>query len=527
MGNWYTPPPATKIRDFDRSFILFGKASSGKSTLGNLILWDPKFKVHKGPEAFGLTKEVQSGDTEIDPRIVYGKDCGIVDKLKIQVLDQPGCNDSDFIQENYCKFLIECIAESKGEMCTNFLILIKFKKKAGYLSPEEFLTILNIAEILSSNNYSFFSNAVLVFTHADIIDPNLNEDELEQELREIIRGENFAYIKELINLVDGRYIFINGANRTEQNRYAILEKLVQLTRPNLKVYINGYHGFPGNEFKTLFKQDPSVSSFESNLLKYDVEYQFNPDLNLFRKHDKLDIGKEISQALDRLSGIGKGVSVMILLVSLEETFNKEVYNLILNLPETYGLGDKFKQDFWDYACILFKGPYDTDEFVKQNIDAIPLLKEFVEKVKRRYSSVSEQTSIEECSMRILGLVRKVKLDTEGKTYIDQTVLAEMNNTIKDSMKQRRECKYQKQMLDNSNLNRVGIELFEAKKTPDKVSVSLNNFFLNQKYISPQIGYFILKNINPDKAEEFKAEYSEQRSVTAEEFSNYYHKALKK
>ena len=117
-----------------------------------------------------------------------------------------------------------------------------------------------------------------------------------------------------MNLVDQRYIFINGVNQSEVNRSNILKKLFQLTRPNLGVYVNGNNGFEGRELKRLLGAEADDESFTISSLKYDVAYHFNPDLNLFRKYDTINLETSIRNILNKLSGISKGVSVMVLLI---------------------------------------------------------------------------------------------------------------------------------------------------------------------------------------------------------------------
>ena len=525
MGN--SPPQATHIRDFDRSFILIGKSNSGKSTLGNLILGDPqKFEVHLIQEAKGLTKKVKSGETVVDPRNVYGENCPIREQLKIQVLDQPGCNDGDFTQENYCDFLKQCISESKGEMSATFLILVNLK--SGYLSPEEFLTLMNIAEILSNSSYSFFPNTTVVFTHADKISENLNEEVLEEHLENKVQMEEFAYIKDLINLVEKRYIFINGVNNTAENRHRIIRKLFLKSRTNLNVYVNGNTGFKGNELKVLFREDPEANTFKKNLINYDVEYHFNPDLSLFRRYRTFDLHREISQALNKLSGISKGVSVMILLISLEEMFNKEIYNLIHDLANTYRLGEDFKKDYWNYSCIVFKTSVDQETFVSDNIEGNKVLKELVEKVRHRYSWVTEMTTQEECSQRILGLIRRVKYDTEGKTYIDSVVLSEMRSKIKTSIEQKKNTR-KKQItigITNEDLKRVGVPMYRLEATR-QVLIANNDFFWDES-ISSQIGFYLLKNINPVIAQQFQERYQDpNQRISTQDYSAFCLESFKK
>ena len=523
MGNTVQ---ASRIRNFDRSFILFGKGNSGKSTLANLLLGREKFQTHKRTDAFGLTRVVQSEEFTVDPRVIYGIECREMIPLNVQILDQPGCNDNSFKQENYCEFLKECIAKSKGEFSANFLIVISLTSQ--FFSPEEILTIMNIAEILSHSSYSFFPNASIVFTHADEVDKHLNKEKLEQELERILEQEDFAMIKDLIALVEGRCIFINGTNKSEGNRNEILRDLFTQSKPNLRIYINGNNGFKGRDIKQLLRINPDVTSFKNDSLKYDIEYHFNPDLNLFRRYERMDLGEEITLALSKLSGIGKGVSVMIILISLEEIFNNEMYRLILNLQETYMLDEDFKKDFWNYACILFKVPCEDENYLKMNLNSNQLLTDLVGRVKSRYISVSNETSKEVCSDKILSLVKRVKLETEGKTYIDGTVLAEMREIIKEAAKQRK-CKGMRQMLDgikNKELIQNGIPIFKLKNGP-QIAVAVNEFFWSRKYISPRIGYFILKNLNQRaKAKEFKEKYSNQKLLSTEEFADFCLKALK-
>ena len=525
-GNVVKGAKAVKVRNFDRSFILLGKGSAGKSTLGNLLLGGKPFKEHDMPEAFGVTVKVHSGETEIESSLVYDLNGHPNQMLNIQVLDQPGLNDHDFKQKHLCEFLTKCIAASKAEMSASFLILIKLS--AAFFSSEELLTILNLAEILSDGNYNFFSNAMIVFTHADELPDYLEGETFEEKFDDLLDREDFECVQELIDLVDGRYIFINAKDGSENNRVTTLQKLFKLTRPNLTVYINGNNGFRGNELKQLFGEDEYEDSFEKNLLKQDVEYHFNPDLNIFKKHEKRDLDDDIANALDKLSGISKGISAMVLLISLEEVFNQAMLKLILNLPKTYNLGEGFKKDFWDYACIMFKVPDDSEECVKKNITRNKLLQEINLKVKSRYSWVTKKTSPEECSRRLTDLVRKVKLDAEGKTYTDRVVLTEMRQRIRGAgrLKRSRRAIRMSGRIDDEDLRR-DIPFYQSHDG-SKVMVEANGFFWDKEEISPMIGYFILKNINPDIAEEFKEKYPDKDAkIPTRKYTDYCIKAMEK
>ena len=563
-----------KEKRFDRTFILMGKASSGKSTLGNLLLGrNERFKTHKSKSAFGETKKVQQDGNMIDPSQIYDtreeREC---DKLNIQVFDQPGSNDCDFTQEKYCEFLRKCISESNAEMTATFLILINLK--SSLFSAEEILTIINIAEVLSDSSYSFFPNAILVFTHADLLmkkskrdkypdysddskdESNDDSDEsdgdmemhsedlaisqrirdssekdfqnnLEVILDKKLKKERYSCIKDLIDLTERRYIFVNGTDTSEINRYDILKKLFDLSRPKLNVYINGNTIFQGKELKKIFKEDPRIKSFEKNSLKYDVEYHFNPDLNIFKKFEIKDLEDDIVSALDKLSGITKGISAMVLLISLQEVFNNEIYNLILNLPKTYNLGEDFRKDFWNYACIVYKVPDDSEEIVKHNIENNRLLKDLNRKVNFRYTWVTKKTLPDDCSRRLTDLVRKVKVETEGKSYTDSVVLAEMNQKIKMSYKLRKSQSKVKINGDIKNADLQEIIPFYKSKSDSKVFVASNNFFSDKETISPMVGYFILKNINQTIAKKFREEYKDNSiKIPTKDYKQYCMRALK-
>ena len=70
--------------------------------------------------------------------------------------------------------------------------------------------------------------------------------------------------KELIDLVERRYIFVNGIDTSEINRYDIFKKLFDLSRPKLNAYINGNTTFLGKELKQIFQVDPRIKSFEKS-----------------------------------------------------------------------------------------------------------------------------------------------------------------------------------------------------------------------------------------------------------------------
>ena len=145
-----------------------------------------------------------------------------------------------------------------------------------------------------------------------------------------------------------------------------------------------------------------------------------------------------------------------------------------------------------------------------------------------YMLVSKHSTVEECSDKILKLVKRVKFDTEGRTYIDNTVLTEMRNIITESAKQRK-SKNKVQMTEgmkNLDLIHGDIPIFKTKTGP-KTVVKANDFFWSRKSITARMGCFILKTIKLEIAEEFKERYSAESLVTTEEFAEFCVKAINK
>ena len=157
-----------------------------------------------------------------------------------------------------------------------------------------------------------------------------------------------------------------------------------------------------------------------------------------------------------------------------------------------------------------------------------MLQEIKLRVKSRYSWVTKRTSPEECSKRLTDLVRKVKLDAEGKTYTDRVVLTEMRQRIRgaDQLKRSRHMTRMSGRIDDEYL-RQDIPFYQSHDG-SKVMVEANGFFWDKEEISPMIGYFILKNINPDIAEEFRGKHPDKEAkIPTKEYTDYCIKAMEK
>ena len=506
MGNDNSTVRESKIQYCEKTFILFGKSNSGKSALGNLLLGPNAttyFSTHLQPESSGHTEKMQSGEAEIDARIVYGESYTGHNRVKIQVIDQPGCNDND-----YFEFSIQCLKKTKSEINATFLFVINLT--SSYFSQDEFFTFMKFAEILADNQYCVFSNAILVFTHADILEKGLKKMNLEELVHEKLKQEDYGYIQEMLELMGNRHILINAVNYEETNRNNIFRKLFQLTRPKLNAYIEGSHSFMGRKLKQLFGEDRNAVFVKNNSHDCDIEYNFNLELNTIRKFDKYHtLKEEIINALNKLNAISNGITANVILINLEEMLSKEILDRITDLPNMYNLGEKSKHYFWNYACIVFKVRKDSKEYVTKEIDASPKLKNLSRKVQSRYCWITDRTSPGECHKRIGNLVKEVATYNKWKTYSDGAVVVEIRDRIQKyfTHKHSNDTEVYPSVTGAEMKSRVStIRLCESIGPRNTLLSIRNRFWDTDIGISTQIGHFIWKNINADIAKRFNTQY---------------------
>ena len=343
-----------------------------------------------------------------------------------------------------------------------------------------------------------------------------------------MKREGYESVQDLIDLVGGRYIFVNAVDRSSINRTNTLKTLFELTRPKLNLYIHGNNAFKGDELKVLLGENEGTKSFGRKLLKYDVEYYIYPDLNLFKKSEVKEIEEKVVKVLENLSRISNGISAIILLINLEELFNIEMYDLIVSIFKAYNLGGAFQTIFWNYVCIMFRVPIDSEEFVRKNVEGNRLLKSLTLKVNYRYAWVTEIMSPEECSRKLTDLARRVQQDTEGKSYTDRVVLEGMTKLIEGSTKLRKSRNKEQMGAGIQDLDLRREVPFYQGGPNNRVLVNSNNFFWDKESISPQIGYYILKGINTDLAEAFQEKYPYKgKKIPTEEYSAFCLQLIKK
>ena len=510
----YTPVPPK--RDFDRNFIMLGKVNSGKSTLSNLLLGCKDkihFPRHEQKASYGFTTEVSSRETEVATSIVFGDEYTGSNTLKIQITDLPGTNDDNFKDKKSCKHVLQSIKESRAELSDTFLIVCDISGK--FFTNEEIISILNISEILSHSGYMFFQNAILVFTHKDLV------DNPEEKLIEILQTDKWAGIGKLLESIENRHLFINSLDQTDKNRNFLIKTLFDLSKPTLNVAITGNNGFQSSELRDILKlHDSTLVQRKSE--RFNVEYFFNPSLDIFHRFDKLTIEQRLEDELKKMFIISKGISVMVILISLEDSFTEEFYSLINQIPETFSIqkSGKVEDDpLWKYSFVLFLSPKDDKSLVERNIKRNLLLKEIVLRVDNRFTWVTRDMQPDECYRRLIKMVLRVNHDSQGTSFINNTIVSEISSIIDASSSTKDLQRANENVLERSIIQK-NIPCFEEKGSTTSW-IRANTFNWNKEEISHILAFFLVKRVKPESTDEFLAMYpNTEKPIPKEDFKNF-------
>ena len=472
--------------------------------MANLLLGcgdNIQFPVHPRKQPAGCTKSVSNKETEVESCIVFGDNFTGSNILKIQITDQPGCNDVNFSETKSCKRILQCIKESRVVLSDTFLIVCDISGK--FFSNEELISILNISEILSHSGYMFLQNTILVFSHADKF------GNPEDRLKKIIQTQEWVSIQKLLQSINNRYVFINSTDQTEKNRNSLIKILFELSKPTLNVAITGNNGFPSSEFRDFLKlHDNTLIQKQSE--QFNVEYFFNPNLNIFEPSKKHTLEQGLEDELKKLFIISKGISVMVVLINLEEAFTDEFYRIINQIPHTFSIqkSEKIEDDpLWKYSFIVFLSTEDDKNLITRDIKSNLHLVDVVSRVNNRFTWVTRGMQPEECYRRLINMVLKVSQDSQGTSLISGTIASEIISRIKasSSVKDPRTQK--------------NIPYFETNQ--EGLWIGANSFNWNKEDISNLLAYFIMKKEKPEAAATFLEMYPDsEKSISKEDFKKF-------
>ena len=409
----------------DRVFILIGKSKGGKSTLGNLLLGKKQFKVGDSRLLRSATQLVQSSEVTLSPGEVFG----INKLLNIKVLDQPGMDDTNFEPTTHCNNLVKCMSDLNVKTFPTFLLVIDLESDRFLDDRCSLLTKLSF--LLTQASYSLFSHTVVVFTHADrVCDDISNRDMMMQIVNEKCQKKEWGGLREILEEVHQRCIFVNGTNTVPRFRSIFLGELFELSKSILQIRFHGNNYFTSEYLKQKLeiKNDRIV---EEEL--YKLDYRFHPDINLLCMEERRSLN---TNELHSMISLGEGISSMVVLISLLARFTKKMEELINELPthyksESYPEFARNDQKWWNPVFIVFEVSDDAsgEAFVEENLKLNPIIKTLVRKANNRWTWIARDTSVRMCRDRITDLCLRVRKEIGGKVFIKDTVLREIKEMM--------------------------------------------------------------------------------------------------
>eukprot|EP00800_Vazella_pourtalesii_P013989 TRINITY_DN3447_c0_g1_i2.p1 TRINITY_DN3447_c0_g1~~TRINITY_DN3447_c0_g1_i2.p1 ORF type:complete len:524 (-),score=79.35 TRINITY_DN3447_c0_g1_i2:74-1645(-) len=417
----------------DRVFILIGKSRAGKSTIGNLLLGNTRFKVSESEGCYSTTTAVNSGETTFSHGILGGG--YIADApIKIKVIDQPGMDDTNIGPKTHCENLVKCLGDLNVKTFPTFLLIIK-------LTTDRFLDdncslLTKLSFLLTQDSYSLFPNTIIVFTHADrVCDDITDKDKLMRIVHEKCLNVGWRGLAEILEAIDHRCIFADGTNTNTDTRYDLIRNLFEISRSILQIRFHGNNDFTSEHLKRKLGIDGD-GIVEEKLNR--LHYQFHPDINLFWEEEirNFNLGEQIEKAIQSMVALGEGISSMVVLINLFTPFSSQMEELIYQLPTHYvPEGSQFDQEvkqWWNHVFIVFEVSSDIkgEATVKENLKYNGKLKILADKTNNRWTWIAEDTSQRNCRNRITEMCLRTRKEFGGKVFIQGTVIKELKEMIK-------------------------------------------------------------------------------------------------
>ena len=351
-----------------RNLVLLGREDSGKSVLTELIV---------GGGGGGGGDRRNTPYREVDVSLTEPHT-----RLRLFELAPIDAIDRDTVLD---------IVKQTTETCF-VVVVVDINKSVEFMN--ELVSLKGLSDYLSDYSYSLFGNCILVFTHTDELSSEINRDRMVQQ-----------EFEEILSLVAQKHIFLNCTDRSGNNRDRVLEGIVRLSRPTLRIVCYGNNAFKNESFL------PGLFEISENVYLCRA-----PDLDLFHQFEHVT-SPELLSVVGDAEHIGKGVSVFIVLISLSEIFSQSMVDLIKRIPSFLGLEARNEKYFWKRALIVFdaEGRDNPDRAIQESIHGNSGIRNIIETAGNRYTYVT--LSMDESLPRLLTKCHEIKQANNHTEFI--------------------------------------------------------------------------------------------------------------
>ncbi|KAI6657225.1 hypothetical protein LOD99_11171 [Oopsacas minuta] len=282
---------------------------------------------------------------------------------------------------------------------TCFVVVIDITKSTEFVNKLE--SLKHLSDHLADWSYSLFGNCLITFTHTNELAAGVDKQQLvDREFGEIL------------SLVNRRYMFVNSTIVTQENRDRVLDELLHLSKPILTILCYGNNEFTSGELQF------NLTEEKTRNIPYRISIHHAPDLDLSNAFTQPVYTPELARLIRQPDRIRIGVSVFLILISLDSIFSQSMFDLITDIPNLHGLRNECSEYFWSKAVIAFdtNGHPNPEEMIRLSINGNDGIKNMVNKVGGKYVYLS-QVRLDALMNDLLVQSQKVGLINQNNEFI--------------------------------------------------------------------------------------------------------------